>query len=202
MNLKNISTYLLLMFVVCFPTTEMFAVNINPSKSQGGSTNNTPYKSDLSSPSLLKNPLRWMFGPDRSAAMQRVLAPPNFKVQLVTEPNSFDPSKDKQLKAKMVVINQDKSKYILQFDTAQKYEFIIQNKEKKEMYRSSGDKDYSQQLSSIVLNKGEKIIYEEEIVTATQNPFQLPPGEYKLIGQITAKTPISVETDFRVSSNP
>jgi hypothetical protein len=176
-----------------------FGINISPSKPQGGNTNNIPYKSDSSSPSLLGNPVRWIFGPERSEAMKRVSAPPNFKVDLNMEPKNYVPAPESVLKARMVLVNQSKEKYMLEFNTAQRYEFIIKDSKDKEVFRSSSDKVFSQQLSSTVVNRNEKLVYEEELFSPSNQVIKLPPGQYKLVGQVTSKEPISVETTFQVS---
>ncbi len=174
-------------------------IEISPSRYQAGtSSNNPPYKTQ-GAPSLFSSPFKWIFGSGHSAAMQRVNAPPDFKVELVTEPKNFMPSSNGVLKAKMIVLNQSKDKYILEFTTAQHYDFLIQDRSGKEVYRWSGDKAYSQQLSSVVVNRNEKLAYEEDLFTTNNVVVNLDPGEYKLIGRITAKSPISVETSFRVS---
>jgi len=148
-------------------------------------------------PSLLN--FRWIFGATHSEAMKRIKAPPNFKVELMTEPKNFAAVSNAMLKARMVVINQGKDKYILEFESAQHYDFIISDKERKELYRYSNDKAFSQQQSSIVLNRNEKLVYEDELFSSSNQVVNLPAGEYQLIGRITAKIPISVETSFQVS---
>ncbi len=172
------------------------AIDIEPSKYQGGTTNIIPNKSE-GAPSLIS--FRWLFGNGHSAAMDRIKAPPNFKVELTTSPTNFIPISNAVLIARMTVINQSKEKYILEFATAQHYDFMIRKADGRELYRTSGDKVYTAQLSSMVINKGEKLVYSDEIFSASNQVTNLEPGEYKLIGQITAKVPISVETAFRVS---
>lgn len=190
---------LTLSIFICMSGVFVHSIDISPSKPQGGNTNNIPYKTDSSAPSLLGNPVRWIFGPERSEAMKRVNAPPNFKVDLNTEPKNFVPAPESVLKARMVVINQSKEKYMLEFNTAQRYEFVIKDSKDKEVYRSSSDKVFSQQLSSTVVNRNEKLVYEENLFSPSNKVIRLPPGDYKLVGQVTAKQPISVETTFRVS---
>ncbi len=174
------------------------AVDISPSKPQGGNTHVQPNKTE-GAPSLLKSPFKWIFGSPRSEAMQRVKAPPHFKVDLSMEPKNFTPTSDAALKARMTVINQGKEKYFLEFSSAQHYDFTIYDKDKKTIYSSSHDKVYSQQMSSIVLNQNEKLFYEEELFSSANQAVRLLPGEYKLIGQITSKVPISVEISFQVA---
>ncbi len=177
----------------------LLAVEISPSKYQGGTTNDIPNRTGSGSPALLSNPFRWMFGSARSSAMERVHAPPDFKVELTTEPKNFTPQSNAVLQAKMTVLNESKEKYILEFTTAQHYDFAIVTKGGEEVYRSSRDKEYSQQKSSIVLNRNEKLVYEEEIFSPSNQVINLPAGEYKLVGQITAQVPISVESVFQIS---
>ncbi len=177
--------------------TVSYPIDINPSKPQGGSTNNIPHKTEAGAHSLFPNALKWIFGSPHSAAMERIHAPPHFKVELSTEPKNFPVTTNAVLKAHMTITNQG-DKYILEFNTAQHYDFVINNKDGKEFYRYSNDKVFSQELSSIVLNRNEKLTYEEVTFSPTNQIPNLPPGEYNLIGQVTAKIPISVETSFRV----
>lgn len=173
-----------------------YALNIEPSKYQGGTTNVIPNKSD-GAPSLLS--FRWLFGPGHSSAMDRVKAPPEFNVSLATFPTNFIPGSNAVLTARMTVINQGKDKYILNFETAQHFDFVIRKTDGVEIYRTSADKIYAEQHSSIVINKGEKLVYSDEIFSPTNQVTHLVPGEYRLIGRITSKVPISVETSFRVA---
>lgn len=174
------------------------AVQISPSRNPAGTTNSMP-NSNNGAPSIFRNPLKWIFGSGRSEAMNRVQAPPNFKVELLMEPSNFVPSSNSVLKARMVAINQGRDKYILEFETAQHFDFLIESKSGKEFYRSSGDKTYTNLISTIVLNRNEKLVYEDEIFSSSNGTSTLPAGEYKLTGKITAKTPITVETAFQVS---
>ena len=175
------------------------AIEISPSKYQGGTTNAQPYQAQ-GAPSLLRAPFKWIFGEGRSEAMKRIQAPPNFKVDLQIEPQNFAAVSNATLKAKMVLHNQGKEKFILEFPTAQHFEFVIQEiSSGKEMYRWSRDKEFSQQLSTILVNQKDKISYEEEIFSASNQVTSLPPGDYKMRGEITSKTPISVESSFHVS---
>ena len=177
----------------------LFAIDISPSKYQGGVTNNPPYKVE-GAPQLLKNPFKWVFGSPRSEAMQRVTAPPNFKADLVAEPKNFMASTNSSLKVRMIAINQGKEKYVLEFATAQHYDFIIKNnKDGKEVYRASANKIYSQQFSTVLVNRNDKLVYEEELFSPTNSVVNLSTGEYRLIGLITAQVPISVEKVFQVS---
>lgn len=130
--------------------------------------------------------------------MKRVQAPPNFKVDLQIEPRDFMAASNAALKVKMAAINQGKEKFILEFPSAQHFEFVIQNSAGKEMYRWSRDKEFAQKFSSIVVNWNEKISYEEEVFSVSNQAVRLPPGEYRTRGEITAQTPISVESSFRV----
>ncbi len=187
-------------YISCFILAPSFhGIEISPSKYQGGSSNNVPYQTTTDTPSLLKNPFKWVFGDGRSEAMKRVNAPPNLKVDLVIEPKNFTPSTHSTFKARMIVTNQSKEKYILEFTSAQHYDFFIKNKDGKEMYRFSSDKAYSQQFSSTLINQNDKLVYEEELFSTANQALDLPAGDYKLIGQITSKIPISVETSFQVS---
>jgi hypothetical protein len=174
------------------------AIEVSPSKPHGGGTNSIP-NSNPGAPSLFKNPFKWVFGSSRSEAMVRVSAPPNLHMELTTEPRTFLPSTNATLKVQLIAINKGKDKYILEFNSAQHYDFIISTVTGKEIYRASKDKVYTQQLSSIVLNRKEKIVYEETLFSPTNKVLNLKPGEYKLKGVITAKTPISVETMFMVN---
>jgi len=174
------------------------AVEISPSRPQGALTNDIPNRS-TGAPSLFPNPLRWAFGNPHSAAMQRVNAPPNFKVELTTEPKNFIPESNAVLRARMTVINEGKDKYILEFKTAQHYDFTIRSHEGEEIFRSSKEKIYTQQMSSMVLNRNEKLVYEEEVFSPSNQVINLPPGQYKLIGEITSQVPISVESTFQIS---
>jgi hypothetical protein len=174
------------------------AIDISPSKYQGGSTNDIPNKSD-GAPSLLHSPFKWVFGEPRSEAMKRVQAPPNFKLELATEPRSFVPSTNACLKVKMTAVNEGKDKYILEFNSAQHYDFVITKMDGKEVYRWSANKSFSQQTSSIVLNHNEKAVYEEQLFSPSNQITSLPPADYKLKGMITSKTPISVETLFWIA---
>ena len=99
----------------------------------------------------------------------------------------------------MTAVNDGDEKYILQFDTAQHYDFIIRDKGGRELYRTSSDKIYTQQPSSVLVNRKEKLVYEEELFSLTNQAIHLPAGEYQLVGRITTKTPISVEALFRVA---
>ena len=191
--------YPLLLFgsVFLFASDISFAVDISPSKYQGGTTNYIPNKVE-DSPTLFKSPLKWIFSSIHSEAMNRVNAPPNFKVELSTEPKVFTPSSNAPLKARMLAVNQGKDKYILEFTSAQHYDFIIHRKSGEEVYRWSNDKTFSQQLSSIVINRNEKLVYEEELFSSNGQALSLPSGEYKLMGKITSKVPISVEASFQV----
>jgi hypothetical protein len=174
------------------------AVDISASKPQGGSTNNIPNKTS-GSPSILHSPITWMFGSPHSEAMKRIQAPPHFKLELVTEPRTFVPSTNAFLKVKMIALNEGKDKYILEFNSAQHYDFTITKMDGKEIYRWSENKSFSQQASSIVLNRNEKAVYEEPLFSPGSQVTALPPGEYKLKGLITSKVPISVETLFLIA---
>lgn len=188
---------LLLGNVFLLASNSSFAVDISPSKYQGGTTNHIPNKVE-DSPTLFKSPLKWIFSNIHSEAMNRVHAPPNFKVELSTEPKIFNPSSNTPLKARMLAVNKGRDKYILEFASAQHYDFIIHRKDGTEIYRWSNDKTFSQQLSSIVINRNEKLVYEEELFSSNGQVLSLPPGEYKLMGKITSKVPISVEASFQV----
>jgi hypothetical protein len=172
------------------------AVEISPSKYQGGNSNNIPNRTS-EAPTLLHNPTKWIFGSGHSSAMKRVQAPPNLKVDLLTEPKNFTPSTNGVLKARMVVVNKGDDKCILQFESAKHYDFVINNKNGQEVYRYSADKEFSRQVSSMVLNRNEKLVYEQEIASSEQQ-VKLPPGDYTLTGQVIAKNPILVETSFQV----
>lgn len=178
-------------------TTPAAAINVSPSKNQGGSTN-APHQT-TGAPSLFSSPFKWIFGSKHSSAMDRINAPPNFKVELRTEPKDFTAATNAVLRAHMEVMNQGKDKYILEFESAQHHDFIIQNREGKEVYRYSSNKIFSQQTSSVVVNQTDKLTYEEELFSASNQVINLPAGEYRLIGKITAKNPISVETSFQVA---
>jgi len=186
-----------LLFVIL--TSLCSAIDISPSKTQGGSTNSIPNKTEAGTPSLLSSPFKWVFGSPRSEAMKRVQAPPNFKLELLTEPRSFVPTTNAFLKVKMVAINQGKDKYILEFNSAQHYDFIITQISGKEVYRWSENKSFSQKTSSIVVNRNERVSYEEPLFSPSNQVTSLPPGDYKLKGVITTKVPISVETLFWVA---
>jgi hypothetical protein len=178
--------------------TVSLAVEISASKPQGGSTNAQPNRAE-GQPSLLKAPFKWLFGEGRSEAMKRVNAPPNFKVDLMIEPKSFTADTNAVLRARMVAINQGKEKYILEFPTAQHFDFAIWNATGKEVYRWSANKEFEEKVSSVLVNSKEKITYEEEIFSVSNLVADLPPGEYRVRGEITAKVPLRVETSFRVS---
>ncbi|MBI4024034.1 MAG: hypothetical protein HY360_03580 [Verrucomicrobia bacterium] len=184
--------------LAAMPTPFVFSVEISPSKYQGGATNNVPNQAQ-GAPSIFRSPFKWIFGSGHSEAMKRVNAPPNFKVDLTAEPQTFQPGAEAVLKARMTVVNQGKEKYILEFNTAQRYDFIVRRQDGSEVYRASANKAYSQQVSSTVVNRNEKLVYEEDLFAETNQTLNLPPGEYKLIGQITAQVPISVEATFQVS---
>jgi hypothetical protein len=187
-----------LCFAFCIGLCQLGAIDISPSKIPGGENQPVPNRKE-GAPSLLSQPFKWIFGSGHSVAMERVNAPPNFKVEFITVPKQYVPSKENPLKVKMVVINQGEEKYILEFASAQHYELIIQDKEGKEVFRSSADKIYSQVTSSVVLNRNEKLVYEEVIEESAQAALNLKAGEYKLIGQVTARTPISAEASFQVA---
>ncbi len=178
-----------------FHTT--IAVEISPSKYPGGNTN-LPYRTE-GAPSLLKNPFKWIFGNGDSSAMRRVNAPPNFKVQIALDPKEFVHSTNIVVKARMTIFNQGKDKYVLEFETAQHHEFTIRNKEGKEVYRSSADKVFSQQPSSLVVNRNEKLVFEEDIISPDAPPLNLTPGSYTLTGCITAKKQVSAEIPFQIA---
>ena len=176
------------------------AIEISPSKYQGGSSNAQPYQTHGGA-SFLSSPFKWIFGEGRSEAMKRIQAPPNFKVDLQIEPKDFAAATNAVLRARMVAINQGKDKFFLEFSTAQHFEFTIHDSSGGEMYRWSRDKEFAQKFSSILVNRKEKISYEEEIFSASNQVTALPPGEYKMRGEITSKTSISVESSFRVAPN-
>ena len=173
------------------------AVDISASKYQGGATN-APYRTS-NAPSLFPNPFKWMFGSPTSSAMKRVEAPPNFKVDLSIEPQQYTPSTNTPLRVRMTVHNQGKSKYILDFETAQRYEFVIRDKTGKDLYKASQDKEFTQVKSATVINRGEKLVFEEELFGGTNGaPVHLSPGAYTLIGSVTAKQTVSAARDFQV----
>src|SRR5688572_24359546 len=122
-------------FILSLGFLNVQGVNISPSKYQGGTTNTVPNKTESGTPSLLS--FKWIFGGIHSEAMNRVNAPPNFDVKLSTEPKTFAPGTNGMLKAKMVVLNKSKEKYILEFSNAQHHDFIINRKDGKEVYRWS-----------------------------------------------------------------
>lgn len=173
------------------------AVDISASKYQGGTTN-APYKTE-NAPSLFPNPLKWIFGTGTSAAMKRVQAPPNFKVDLSIEPKQYIPSTNLPLRVRMTVHNQGKDKYILDFKSAQQYEFIIRDKAGQDIYRSSQDKEFAQVETATVVNRNEKLVFQEELFGGeTSAPLNLAPGAYTLVGRITSKQPVSAEAAFQV----
>ncbi len=183
------------MLLLAFATRTQ-GIDISASKAQGGSTNVQPNKT-TGSPSIWRAPFKWMFKP-RSEAMNRINAPPHFKVELSTDPKNFTFTSNAVLKARMLLVNEGDEKYILEFPTAQHYDFIISTKAGKEMYRYSADKEFSQKVSTIVLNRNEKLVYEDELFSATNQLLNLPAGDYKLLGQVTTTKPISVETSFQI----
>ncbi|MDD2710252.1 MAG: BsuPI-related putative proteinase inhibitor [Verrucomicrobiae bacterium] len=175
----------------------VLGIEISASKPQGGTTNAQPYQSSKSQPSLLSAPFKWLFGEGRSDAMTRVKAPPNFKVQLLMEPKVFTET-NAYLRAKMVATNQGKDRFLLEFPTAQHFDFVIINQAGNEVFRWSADKEFESRVSTTLVNKNEKISYSQDIFSGTNKVVNLAPGEYKVRGEITAKTPFMVETTFRI----
>ena len=173
------------------------ALDISASKYQGGATN-APYKTE-GAPSLFPNPFKWMFGTATSTAMKRVQAPPNFKVDLSIEPKQYVPSTNTPLRVRMTVHNQGKDKYILDFESAQRYEFLIRDKAGQDIYRSSQNKEFAQVVAATVINRNEKLVFQEELFGGeTSAPLNLAPGTYILVGRITSKQPVSAEATFQV----
>lgn len=184
-------------FLICLAASSL-AIDVGASKNQGGVTN-APYQTS-NAPSLLSNPFKWIFGSPTSRAMQRVHAPPNFKVELSIEPQQYVPSTHAPLRLRMTVHNQGERKYILNFDTAQRHEFIIRNQAGQDVYRASRDKVFAQVTSATVVNRNEKLVFEEELFGETGGAaLQLSPGVYTLIGQLTAKQTVSAERTFQVA---
>jgi hypothetical protein len=172
-------------------------ISATHTKYQGGVTN-APY-APPNAPSLFSNPFKWIFGSPSSSAMLRVQAPPNFKVDLSIEPQQYVPSSNTPLRVRMTVHNQGKNKYILDFDTAQRYEFVIR-KDKQDVYKASQDKEFAQVKSSTVINRDEKLVYEEEIFAGEgRPPILLAPGNYVLVGWITSRQPVFAERAFQVA---
>ncbi len=173
------------------------ALDISASKYQGGTTN-APYKTE-GAPSLFPNPFKWIFGASTSTAMKRVQAPPSFKVNLSIEPQQYIPSTNLPLRVRMTVHNQGKDKYILDFESAQRYEFIIRDKTGQDIYCSSQDKEFAQVKTSTVVNRNEKLVFQEELFGAeNSSPLNLVQGAYTLVGRITSRQPVSAEATFQV----
>lgn len=186
---------LVLTVLVCVNKTR--AVDISPSKAQGGTTNVQPNKVSGEA-SIWRAPFKWIFKP-HSEAMKRINAPPNLKVDLATDPANFTFASNAVLKARMIVLNEGDDKHLLLFPTAQHFDFVISGKDGGEVYRYSADKEFSAKESSTLINRNDKLVYEDVIFCATNQQMNLPPGDYKLTGQITTVKPISVETSFQIA---
>lgn len=198
MPLKNIAPLFPLVAGLFFAAQTAHAIEISPSKNQGGTTNDIPNKT-TGAPTLLHTPFKWIFGNPHSEAMKRIQAPPQFKMELTTEPRSFVPMTNATLKVKLIARNESKEKYILEFDTAQHHDLIITKTDGTEVYRLSKKQTFSQSPSTVVLNRNEKLVYEDELFSPSNQVTSLSPGDYKMKAVITSKTPISVETMFWIA---
>jgi hypothetical protein len=180
------------------------AIDISPSKPEGGAGGAKIYPEsdpkESSKPSLLQNPFKWIFG--KSDLSKRVDAPPEFDVDIQVGKKSYSSMADDAIEVKMTLRNKGENKYIMKFPSAQHYDFIVENETKQECYRWSADKEFATKLSTIIVNPNEKLTYpgqEPLLIPLNLGGRELPPGQYRLVGVVTAEKPISVSTTFEVA---
>mgnify|MGYP001030021836 CR=1 FL=1 len=97
-----------------------------------------------------------------------------------------------KVRASIVFQNIGSNPIKLNFNSAQRYEFILL-KEDEEVWRWSRNKMFAMVLESLVLKPKEKRIYTEALETAG-----MPPGSYDLVGIITSRPPRKATCRFTI----
>ena len=204
MNLfRRFSAPLLGFFGMAWALT-MYAIDISPSKPEGGrggaAISAEHNVEEEKKPSLLQNPFKWLF--PKSDLSKRVEAPPEFDADIQVGQKVYSTAEDDAVEVKMTLQNKSRNKYIMRFPTAQHFDFIIQDEQNRELYRWSSDKEFAQKLSTIIVNANEKLTYpgqEPLLIPMSLGADSLPPGRYRLVGIVTAEKPIRISTTFEVA---
>jgi len=97
-----------------------------------------------------------------------------------------------QVRVSLDVLNLGPNPVKLNFNSAQRYEFIVL-KDDKEVWRWSNNKMFAMVLGSLVLKPNEKRSYTEALETAG-----MVPGNYDLVGIITSRPPLKATCKFTI----
>jgi len=204
MNIFSRFPALLVAVCLLVPAFGLRAIDISPSKPEGGRGGATidagHNEAEERKPSLLQNPFKWLF--PKSDPNKRVEAPPEFDADIQVGQKVYLTAEDDAIEVKMTLVNQSNNKYIMRFPTAQHFDFIIQDEANHELYRWSADKMFAQKLSTIIVNAKEKLTYpgqEPLLIPIDLGGSPLAPGKYRLVGVVTAEKPIRISTTFEVS---
>jgi hypothetical protein len=96
-----------------------------------------------------------------------------------TRGGQFDVAEE--INARMRLINCTNANSTLYFETAQRYEMVVEEEEAaREVFRSSDGQEFAEEPGTEVMAPGETITYEQAWAQTDKDGAQVPPGVYKV----------------------
>lgn len=97
---------------------------------------------------------------------------------------------EEEFEVEIRVKNNSEEKKELNFNTGQRFDIIVLGTKEELLYRWSDDKMFTQALGSLVLEPEEEKAYNAQVIL----PNEINPGDYKILGMITAEDEIFSQT--------
>ncbi|MDZ4816620.1 MAG: BsuPI-related putative proteinase inhibitor [Verrucomicrobiota bacterium] len=122
----------------------------------------------------------------------------DFEIAVRLEPSTISTKAESAVtQVYLTVFN--KSKYVrtFNFNNAQKYDFLILDKNGKELYRWSSEQAFSEALVSTIVNPKEKIQYTEKL-PLTFGDTKLGSGEYTVVGLVKGYSDFKQSTVLKI----